>query len=107
MKIDCDCDSPIPQNCSNEQPASPKNVKNEVGNPGKDKIIISEEGREALSESMDDISTATALVEKIASAYPEKDLKLKINDIVLEATESKLPNKLNGLIGSILSKIMK
>jgi uncharacterized protein with von Willebrand factor type A (vWA) domain len=107
MKIDYDANSPIPQASSSELQANPGKPDNRAEESSGDKIIISEEGREALFESMDNVSTATALIEKVASAYPEKDLKLKINDIEIEATESKPTNKLVSLVGSFLGGIVK
>jgi hypothetical protein len=107
MKVEYDLNSPTFQNEACETPASSdKTTGTAQGSPG-DKIIISDEAREALSRSTDDVKLATELIEKFSSSYPEKDLVLKINEIEIEATEPKPFNKLGGLIVKFLSGIIR
>jgi hypothetical protein len=107
MKIDYDSNSTRLQNDLGEPLTSPGKTNDGAEESLEDKIIISDEARAVLSESADDVNTASELIEKVASAYPEKDMKLKINDIEIEATEAKSSNKLVSLIGSFLAKILK
>lgn len=107
MKIDYDSNPTRLQNDVGEPPTSSGKTNDGAEDSLEDKIIISDEARAVLSESTNDVNTAKELIEKVASAYPEKDMKLKINDIEIEATEAKSSNKLVSLISSFLAKIIR
>lgn len=106
MKIDKDFDSPMLQMQPSELSQRSYNANGRGENSNEDKITISNEAREALTESMDDIIAMPELIETISESYPEKDLKLKIDDIEIEATEPDRSSKLGSLIGGFLSRII-
>lgn len=72
-----------------------------------EKVSISPEAREALLKSTIDVNSATHLIEKVSSHYPDKDVKLKINNIEIGATDPGLSTKLSGIIGKFISKLIK
>lgn len=107
MKIDKDFDSSIQQQYLSELSQRSDNSDEKSENSHEDKITISKEAREVLTEGTDDIATVPEIIEKISASYPEKDLKLKIDDIEIEATEPNRSSKLGSLLGSFLSRIIK
>lgn len=107
MKIDMDFDSPILQRQPCEMSQRSDNSNESSENSREDKITISKEAREALTESADDIITMPELIEKISSSYPEKDLKLKTDDIEIETTEPNRSSKLGSLISGFLGGMIR
>ena len=108
MKIDNDFNPPILQNnLNNLSQKAPNPAISKIEDTHNDKVTISKEAREALLISTNDVNSAIKLIEKVSSSYPNKDLKLKINNIEIEASEPKLSTKISDFVSKVFNKIIK